>query len=342
MTCSPAIARALARRPGGALSDGRRRSRGPALELLSRLVPGFSLERALHLDPEVYRLELERIWRPAWLFAAHTAELRRPGERAVFDVGDDSVLIVRGEDGEVRAFHNLCRHRGTRPATSRRTVARPARAPASSPPGPGAFVRCPYHQWAYRLDGSLGRLRRDGKRRGPGQERLRAPAGRMRRTGRAHFRAPRAGAGARTGVAPGPRCTSLARGPVAPGPGPGQSGLPPRAMWSAAGWKILWENNRECWHCHVGHPEYIKSHFDTSDTDLTARCGSASPGGPRPCSRALAGWPPGEVFDGAGLALFPSPGRSWSAHRTPLVEGYCHRVVGRRPGRSPDGRLPEL
>ncbi len=48
----------------------------PALELLSRQARGFSLERALHLDPNVFGLELERIWRPAWLFVAHTAELR--------------------------------------------------------------------------------------------------------------------------------------------------------------------------------------------------------------------------------------------------------------------------
>ncbi len=63
-----------------------------------------------------------------------------------------------------------------------------------------------------------------------------------------------------------PDITGMAAAAVAPGPSPGQGGLPARGTWSAAGWKIVWENNRECWHCHVGHPEYIKSHFDTSDT----------------------------------------------------------------------------
>ena len=85
-----------------------------ASDLLARQRPGYTLPQALHLDPDIYRLELERIWRPAWLFAAHSAELRRPGDRTVFDIADDSVLLVRGEHGEIGAFHNVCRHRGSR------------------------------------------------------------------------------------------------------------------------------------------------------------------------------------------------------------------------------------
>ena len=93
-------------------------------------------------------LELERIWRTGWLFAAHTAELPHAGDRTVFDVGDDSALIVRGEDGELRAFHNVCRHRG-----SKRLVDAAIASFAGAPADP--FIRCPYHQWAYRLDDSL-------------------------------------------------------------------------------------------------------------------------------------------------------------------------------------------
>ena len=53
--------------------------------------------------------------------------------------------------------------------------------------------------------------------------------------------------------------------PLAPGAGPGQSGSSPQ-LRCQGGLEDSWENNRECWHCHVGHPEYVKSHFDTSDT----------------------------------------------------------------------------
>src|ERR1700721_838290 len=75
-----------------------------ALDLVARQAPGYSLERSAHLDPDVYRLEIERIWRPAWLFAAHSSELPGPGARTTFDVGDSAVLIVRDEDGEIGAF----------------------------------------------------------------------------------------------------------------------------------------------------------------------------------------------------------------------------------------------
>ena len=181
-------------------------------ELLASKTPGFTLPQGFHLDPEVYQLELGRIWRRNWLFAAHTAELRSAGDRVVFDVGDDSALIVRGEDGQLRAFHNVCRHRGSRLVDSAiasiapvvscagggefvgsatvggstaiggstavggsTVVGGPAfvsQTPPTSPaladgpptflvPGRAAaatadpFIRCPYHQWAYRLDGSL-------------------------------------------------------------------------------------------------------------------------------------------------------------------------------------------
>ena len=80
-----------------------------------------------------------------------------------------------------------------------------------------------------------------------------------------------------------------------------------------AGWKVVWENNRECWHCHVGHPEYIRSHFDTanlSSADVRERI-AAQTGS---MVDALGGLPAGEVYDGGGLATFPAPGCSWSAH----------------------------
>ncbi len=286
---------------------------GP-LELLARQAPGFGLDRALHLDPEIYRLELERIWRPAWLFAAHTAELRRPGAVVVFDVGDDSLLIVRGEDGQARAFHNVCRHRGTR------LVEGPAPGPeAPGAAAPGAFLRCPYHQWAYRFDGSLAAC--GGMDRVEGLDvsahgllpvecaelgglvfvRPEPPAGTAPDKGRPDIYE----------LAPPVSPQGLARAKVAHR----------QAYLVGAGWKIVWENNRECWHCHLGHPEYVKSHFDTADI-TSPKVRDRIDRRTQAMVAALAGLPMGEVHDVAGLARFPSPGPDWSAHRTPLVEGF--------------------
>ena len=97
-----------------------------------------------------------------------------------------------------------------------------------------------------------------------------------------------------------------------------------------AGWKVLWENNRECWHCHVGHPEYIKSHFDTANTaspEVQQRIAART----AKMVEALSGLAAGEVYDGGGLATFPSPGRAWSVHRTPLAEGFATESLDGAP-----------
>jgi glycine betaine catabolism A len=302
-------------------------------DLLSRQTPGYTLSRELHLDPDVYRAELERIWRPAWLFAAHSAELLRAGDRTVFDVGDDSVLIIRGQDEQVRAFHNVCRHRGSRlvdicGAGADASFVRSGGQSgpfASLPPDP--FVRCPYHQWAYRFDGSL------------------AACGGMDNVEGFEV--------SEHGLVP-VECAEVGGlifvrlGP--PGP-PGADGQPsiqelaeplgPQGLDQAkvahvetymvrAGWKVIWENNRECWHCHVGHPEYIKSHFDTANTS-SAQVRERISARTAAMMAALGGLPAGEVYDSGGLATFPSPGRSWSAHRTPLVEGFATESLDGSP-----------
>lgn len=282
-----------------------------ALDLVSRQTPGYTLERAVHLDPDIYRLELERIWRPAWLFAAHSAELPQPGARTVFDVGDDSVLIVRGEDGEIGAFHNWCRHRGTRLA--------------DPPPAAGPFIRCPYHQWAYGLDGSLtacgGMDRFEGLDR---SEHGLLPVTSREVGGLIFVRLDRLDAQTETAdigeLAAPLEPQGLSRAKVAH----------VETYVVDAGWKVIWENNRECWHCHVGHPEYIRSHFDTANT-ASAAVREQIVERTETMVAALGGLPTGEVYDGGGLAVFPLPGHSWSAHRTPLVEGFSSESLDGAP-----------
>lgn len=92
-------------------------------------------------DPAVFAAERERIFSRAWVCAGHTSQLAAPGDFRAVDVGDESVLVVRGRDGALRAFLNVCRHRGARLC--------PARGHAD-----GA-LRCRYHAWSYGLDGTL-------------------------------------------------------------------------------------------------------------------------------------------------------------------------------------------
>src|SRR5918996_2224774 len=96
-------------------------------------------------DPAVYRLEQERIFRRAWQYVAHAALLPEPGSFLARRAGDVPVLVVRGRDGELRAFLNVCRHRGSLLVEGA---------------GTRAAIQCPYHAWTYDLDGSLRRAPR--------------------------------------------------------------------------------------------------------------------------------------------------------------------------------------
>ena len=102
----------------------------------------LTLPATAYTDASWFADEMERVFARMWLAAGRAAELDRPGAFIRRDVAGASVLIVRGNDGAVRAFHNVCRHRGTRICTD----------------GEGAFqgsMQCPYHAWTYGLDGRL-------------------------------------------------------------------------------------------------------------------------------------------------------------------------------------------
>jgi choline monooxygenase len=105
-------------------------------------------ERALTLparyfyDPDVFAAERGRIFYPAWHCAAHVNELAEPGSFVTLDIFDQSVIVMRGDDGTIRAFHNVCQHRGNRLLDDRRGQL-------------GSVLRCGYHSWCYGRDGSL-------------------------------------------------------------------------------------------------------------------------------------------------------------------------------------------
>jgi phenylpropionate dioxygenase-like ring-hydroxylating dioxygenase large terminal subunit len=90
--------------------------------------------------PEMTRLEIERILKPAWQIVCHLNSLPKSGDYVTFDLGPESVFALRDRSGAVRAFHNVCRHRGARLLDG-----------AGSCP---ATITCPYHGWSYRQDGS--------------------------------------------------------------------------------------------------------------------------------------------------------------------------------------------
>src|SRR5580700_11012377 len=85
--------------------------------ILSRLRdrnPATALERDFYCSKEDYQIDLEMIWYRDWLFVGHDCEVEKPGNYMTVQIGEYPVLIVRDRDGGLRAFHNTCRHRGSR------------------------------------------------------------------------------------------------------------------------------------------------------------------------------------------------------------------------------------
>ncbi len=101
-----------------------------------------TLGREYLTSPEIFAVERERIFRASWLLVGHVSQLDAIGRYFVFDLDADSVIVLRDDAGGLRAFHNHCRHRGSRLCQD-------------SAGELGASIRCPYHAWNYALDGSL-------------------------------------------------------------------------------------------------------------------------------------------------------------------------------------------
>src|SRR5689334_9214565 len=81
--------------------------------LVARQPAGHSLLREFYCRDEVYRLDCERVWRKGWLFAGHACEIKNPGDYFTLEVDNDSIIVMRDRNGEARALHNVCRHRGS-------------------------------------------------------------------------------------------------------------------------------------------------------------------------------------------------------------------------------------
>jgi len=212
-------------------------TRDEMLRLIRNRRAGFSLEQPFYTDPDFFRLDMELIWYRDWLFVGHDCEIAKPGGFFTVQVGAYPVVIVRGRDGLIRAFHNSCRHRGSRVCTSAK--------------GTSARLVCPYHQWTYDLDGSLVFARQMAE----------------------GFRTEDFGlkAVACESVA-GYIFICLAEEPAdfEPFRALMEPYFAPHRLTEAkiahettivekGNWKLVWENNRECYHCAGNHPELCKT-----------------------------------------------------------------------------------
>ncbi len=101
-----------------------------------------SLPAWIYHDPEFFELEKQTIFRQAWQLVCHQSDVANAGDYHSFDFMGESVITLRGEDGQIRSFHNACRHRASRLLDDSKGHC-------------GRRITCPYHAWTYGLDGRL-------------------------------------------------------------------------------------------------------------------------------------------------------------------------------------------
>ena len=263
------------------------------------------LHQDFYCSPADYQVDLEMIWYRDWLFVGHDCEVSNPGDYFTFQVGNYPVMVVRDRDGSVRAFHNSCRHRGSRICSAER----------------GATPRlvCPYHQWTYALDGRLIAARDMGASFDKSQYGLKP----------VHC----ASVGGYIWV-------SLAK--AAPDFEPIAQHLAPyfnphklkdtklayvSTTVEEANWKLVWENNRECYHCNANHPELCRTFPE--DPAVTGVGGGA--GDPRIAAK-VAHW------ESIGLPsqFSISANGQYRTARMPLIEGaVAYTMTGNAAVRRP-------
>lgn len=110
-------------------------------QALAALVREDSVHKRVYTDPEIFDLEMKRIYGQAWIYVGHESQVPHTGDYHTARVGDQDVVMVRAADGRVHVLYNRCPHKG-------------AKVVAEGEGCVGKFFRCPYHAWTFKLDGT--------------------------------------------------------------------------------------------------------------------------------------------------------------------------------------------
>jgi len=215
--------------------------------LLEGWKPGYSLPQAMYNDSGVYEHDMERVFRRQWLAVGHVSMIRQTGAYFLYQIGAESIIIVRGRDDAIHAMYNVCRHRGSHVCYEATGVAR------------GGLV-CPYHAWTYGFDGQL--------RGAPAmpedfdKSKFGLKPCHVRTLGGVIFIC----------LADEPPDFDMMHRDVAPVFEPHElesAAIGAQMTWTIdANWKLVIENFSECYHCGPAHPEYC-SVMDHAIPDCT-------------------------------------------------------------------------
>jgi Rieske 2Fe-2S family protein len=209
--------------------------------LIAQRQAGYTLPAPFYLEREIFDEDVARIFGRYWIYVGVEPEIAKAGQFFTVEIGHDSIIIVRDGDMSVRAFHNVCRHRGARLCNA----------------GSGVFSRlvCPYHQWTYNRRGELINNRHMGED-----------------FDRSNFALKPVHVENLAGLificlAPEPPedfafMRSAMEATIAPHDIANCKIAHQYDLLEKGNWKLTMENNRECYHCRANHPQLTASLYE--------------------------------------------------------------------------------
>lgn len=263
-----------------------------------------ALPRDLYVSRETLDADFRHIFYKEWIFAGPSCDIPKTGNYITVQLGEYSVIVVRGADGEIRAFHNSCRHRGS-------IICREHK-------GSAPKLVCPYHQWTYELDGRLLFARDMGSDFDAAQFGLK-PVHCHNASGMVFI------------------CVAEEAPDLQPLLDHAARYLAPHKLEDCkvafesrivekGNWKLVIENNRECYHCSSNHPELSRS-FD----DRPIISGETQEDGADDLTQAHV-----DRCEAAGMAseFVIAPTRQWRFLRLPLNTGMLSMTMDGKPASS--------
>ncbi|HZU62919.1 MAG TPA: aromatic ring-hydroxylating dioxygenase subunit alpha [Novosphingobium sp.] len=280
---------------------------------MTKWQPGFSLPQHQYIAPEQFRADVDALGRTQWLLADHESRIPEAGDWFTLDWADEQILLIRGEDGIIRGFYNVCRHRGSRLCLG-----------AS---GQAKMLICPYHAWGYDLQGRL-----------KGAPLMPAAFDKS-----AHNLKP-----VHVEVYEG-----LVFVNFAPGEPPAFAAFTARfdayfrpfdlkatriacrhTIPTAANWKLVVENFFECYHCKPSHPTYCAVHDPLKLLALGAGPGSGAAELVAQYAGKLSAWEAKRSKAGQGTGMWADEACTpWlqSAAHAPINEDFQTETLDGRP-----------
>mgnify|MGYP001202971385 CR=1 FL=1 len=268
---------------------------------------GFSMEQKFYVDPNIFQADLEKIAYVDWLFVDHDSRVPNPGDYFVFNIGKESIIVTRGKDSVIRAFFNVCRHRGSHICTESE--------------GNKQVLVCPYHAWSYDLEGNLKSARSMPETFNKKEWSLI----------KCHVQV-YAGMIFINLSKQDPRDFNSFIAPLKPymdlhGLGDARIAFRKKFLTNA-NWKLCVENFYECYHCTPSHPEYCKVH---DKTFISAHGGGLNTGPDediKKYEKTIKEWKnKTENLGYLNDSYTDETGGMRSASRTPLPNGFLSETV---------------